>query len=84
MSDLSSWEQKNIEILTSKEIGEWLERREKRMPVVPVSVIEGIKAEIENHCCFTIGTENDPAITLHDVFEIIDRHIKEYKAESEG
>ena len=47
MSDLSSWEQKNIEILTSKEMGEWLERREKRMPVVPVSVLEKIREEID-------------------------------------
>ena len=28
-------------------------------------------------CCITVGRENDPAITLHDVFQIIDK----YKAE---
>jgi hypothetical protein len=42
-------------------------------------VIDKIRAEIESKCCITIGRENDPAITLYDVFEIIDK----YKAENE-
>ena len=42
-------------------------------------VLDKIKAEIEAKCCITVGRENDSAITLHDVFEIIDK----YKAESE-
>lgn len=42
-------------------------------------VLDKIRAEIEAKCCITVGRENDGAITLHDVFEIIDK----YKAESE-
>jgi hypothetical protein len=43
-------------------------------------VLAEIKAEIEQKCCITVGSENEPAITLYDVFQIIDK----YKAESEG
>ena len=42
-------------------------------------VLDKIRAEIEAKCCITVGRENDGAITLHDVFEIIDK----YKAEDE-
>jgi len=42
-------------------------------------ILDKIRAEIEAKCCITVGRENDPAITLYDVFEIIDKH----KAESE-
>lgn len=41
--------------------------------------LDKIRAEIEAKCCITVGRENDAAITLHDVFEIIDK----YKAETE-
>ena len=44
-----------------------------------IDVLDKIRAEIEAKCCITVGRENDGAITLHDVFEIIDK----YKAESE-
>jgi len=37
-------------------------------------VLDKIRAEIEAKCCITIGRENDGAITLHDVFEIIDKY----------
>lgn len=43
-------------------------------------ILDKIRAEIEAKCCITVGRENDGAITLHDVFEILDKH----KAESEG
>jgi len=42
-------------------------------------VLDKIRAEIEAKCCITVGRENEGAITLYDVFEIIDK----YKAESE-
>lgn len=42
-----------------------------------VKVLEKIKAEIEAKCCITVGRDCDGAITLHDVFEIIDRYMKE-------
>ena len=43
------------------------------------SILDKIKAEIEATCHITVGRENNPAITLYDVFKIIDK----YKAESE-
>ena len=71
--------------------GEWIEptdelihrfiRRIRKLPPVTVEpktdTLDKIKAEIEAKCCITVGRENDGAITLHDVFEIIDK----YKAE---
>ena len=47
--------------------------------MISADVLDKIKAEIEAKCCITVGRENDGAVTLHDVFEIIDK----YKAESE-
>ena len=40
------------------------------------NVLDNIKAEIEQKCCITVGRENDPAITLYDVFQIIDKYRK--------
>lgn len=48
---------------------------------VPMSVIEDIKAEIEQRCCITVGTENEPAMTIYDVFHIIDKHISGKESE---
>lgn len=45
----------------------------------PTGHLDKIRAEIEAKCCITVGRENDGAITLHDVFEIIDK----YKAKNE-
>ena len=42
-----------------------------------MKVLEKIKADIEAKCCITVGRECDVAITLHDVFEIIDKYIAE-------
>ena len=39
--------------------------------------IEDIKTEIEQHCSITVGADNEPAMTLHDIFEIFDKHISE-------
>ncbi len=44
------------------------------------NVLGKIKAEIEAKCCITTGRENDGAMTLHDIFEIIDK----YRAEQEN
>lgn len=44
-----------------------------------LEVLDKIRGEIERKCCITVGRGNDPAITLHDVFKIIDK----YKVESE-
>lgn len=38
------------------------------------NVLAEIKAEIEKHCCITVGSENEPAMTLYDVFQIIDKY----------
>ena len=37
--------------------------------------IEDIKAEIEQRCEITVNSNNEPAMTLHDIFAIIDKHI---------
>lgn len=51
----------------------------RQVKYIKSEVLDKIRAEIEAKCCITVGRENDGAITLHDVFEIIDK----YKAESE-
>jgi len=59
---LNEWEQSNIEVLTSREMGEWLGRRENRL-------LDEIRAEIEfevDHRTYMLCAE--------DVFEIIDRY----------
>ena len=38
-------------------------------------LLEDIKAEIESRCAITVNSNNEPAMTLHDIFEIIDKHI---------
>lgn len=46
---------------------------EEKMVIVN-EVLDKIEAEIERRCCITVGRENDPAITLYDVFQIIDKY----------
>ena len=41
---------------------------------IDAEVLDKIRAEIEEKCCITVGRENDAAITLHDVFEIIGKY----------
>ena len=72
---LSEWEQEHINILTSKQMGAWLGRRENRL-------LDEIRAEIEEQkkerCC----DDNDMFVYrmgLDDALYIIDK----YKAESE-
>ena len=72
---LSEWEQEHINILTSKQMGAWLGRRENRL-------LDEIRDEIEEQkkerCC----DDNDMFVYrmgLDDALYIIDK----YKAESE-
>ena len=58
----------------------WADKDEQNLRMKQDSVLDKIRTEIEAKCCITVGRENDGAVTLHDVFEIIDK----YKAESEG
>ena len=37
-------------------------------------ILDKIRAEVEAKCCSTVGRENDGAITLYDIFEIIDKY----------
>ena len=37
-------------------------------------ILDKIRAEVEAKCCITVGRENDGAITLYDIFEIIDKY----------
>lgn len=50
-------------------IGAYLDGYEKG-----TEVLNKIRAEIEAKCCITVGRENEGAITLHDVFKIIDKY----------
>jgi len=40
------------------------------------AVLDKIRTEIEAKCCITVGSDDSPAITLHDVFEIIDKYVR--------
>lgn len=43
---------------------------------VPIEkVLEDIKAEVERHCSITVVSNNEPAMTLHDIFGILNKHI---------
>ena len=81
---LSEWEQKHIHVLTSRQMGAWLGRRENRL-------LDKIRAEIEKAIWEDILPIRDetgeitdeiriPLLDPDDVFEIIDK----YKAESGG
>lgn len=71
---LNEWEQSNIEVLTSREMGEWLGRREKRL-------LGKIRAEIESlQDANPLYWHSGDMVERDEVFEIIDK----YKAESEG
>jgi hypothetical protein len=69
---LNEWEQINIEVLTSREMGEWLVRRENRL-------LEQIRAEIDRlHYHPKLDfIKNDEVVEM--ALDIIDK----YKAESE-
>lgn len=58
---LNKWEQNNIEVLTSREMGEWLGRRENRL-------LEQIRAEIERA---TIEMDYD---TAKEALNVIDKY----------
>ena len=49
--------------------------KDKYMEFVNVKVLEDIKAEIESRCAITVNSNNEPAMTLHDIFSIIDSYI---------
>ena len=68
---LNEWEQINIEVLTSREMGEWLSRRENRL-------LEQIRAEIEQ-ITDTMGVSYNQYVSKIEVLQIIDKH----RAESE-
>jgi hypothetical protein len=62
---LNEWEQKNIEVLTSREMGEWLSRRENRL-------LEQIQAEIyETFMTIDGGVHDKSALKC---MEIIDKY----------
>ena len=65
---LNDWEQSNIEVLTSREMGEWLDRRENRL-------LDKIRAEIyQLHCYPQLDfIKTDEVVDM--ALDIIDRHI---------
>ena len=75
---LNEWEQSNIEVLTSREMGEWLCRRENRL-------LDKIRAEIEGKYRVILkGTPKDYwAVRWNDCLDEVLQIIDKYKAESE-
>lgn len=74
---LNEWEQINIEVLTSREMGEWLVRRENRL-------LEQIRAEIEQEIIPRNSDQYDHEAMwqncgLRMALKVIDK----YKSESE-
>lgn len=59
-----------------RNLAEWL-KDYKRL----LDAIDDIKAEIEQHCSITVGSDNEPAMTLHDIFGILDKHISRKETE---
>jgi hypothetical protein len=66
-TDLDKWEADHAEILTSKMMGAWLGRRDKRIE-------EEIKAAINEKC-----SKECRVIELVEILEIIDRFLGGYK-----
>ena len=66
---LNEWEQSNIEVLTSREMGEWLGRRENRL-------LDQIRAEIEQNAYPIVhGVNNhEKGMTLYGILQIIDKY----------
>ena len=62
--DLNTWEQKNIECLTSRGMGAWLHRRDNR-------VISDLLNKLRNEITML------PVFNRELVIEIIDKHLKE-------
>ena len=69
---LNEWEQNNIEVLTSREMGEWLCRRENRLFEQIMAEIEQIADEEQKH-------DEKWAIGLRYVVKIIDKYRGESK-----
>lgn len=66
-TDLDEWEADHADILTSKMMGEWLGRRDKRIE-------EGIKAAINEKC-----RKECRVIELVEILTIIERFLGGYK-----
>lgn len=66
-TDLDKWEANHADLLTSKQMGAWLGRRDKRIE-------EGIKAAINEKC-----RKECRVIELVEILEIIDRYLGGYE-----
>lgn len=64
---LNEWEQSNIEVLTSREMGEWLYRRENRL-------LGKIRAEIEQIADEEQKHDKKWVIGLRYALKIIDKY----------
>ena len=67
VTDLDKWQADHADILTSKRMGEWLAKRDKRIE-------EGIKAAINEKC-----REQGGPIDLCESLAIIERFLGGYK-----
>lgn len=66
-TDLDKWEADHADLITSKQMGAWLGRRDKRIE-------EGIKAAINEKC-----RKECRVIELVEILEIIDRYLGGYE-----
>lgn len=67
MKDLNRWENENINVLTSLEMGAWLARRETRMLVKIKEEVENIKdLEVVNGGLY---------VRLFDAVEILEKYM---------
>ena len=72
---LNEWEQSNIEVLTSREMGEWLSRRENRL-------LDKIRAEIKTYEADCILADDSKEckecdkIVFGSIYRIIDKYRK--------
>ena len=81
--ELTIWEHSDsvIRVLTSKEMGAWLYRRDKK---ILVTELEKIKAEIVESSFETYEKYSEEPIVCNytvNVMQIIDKHIAELKGE---
>lgn len=51
--------------------------QEHKMVLKLIEAIQKIKDEIEQRCHITVNSNNEPAMTLYDIFSIIDKYLKE-------
>ena len=84
-ADLTDWERLPLpsKVLTQSAFGAWLmrrdEHRDKAMNLIPKSILEDIRAEIDGYC----SDNRDRNDGLYIAMRIIDKHLHEIESEVE-